>query len=101
MSLQTVPIAEVAPEDRYDVTKVNVLTGKLFIFYHNNLAQLILTHWLGVYNVTFYVGFMEKANINNNEMIDKLCILEKKLNPMNSNRIVEDIYKCSRVSTHM
>ena len=27
LSLQTVPIAEVATEDRYDVTKVNGLTG--------------------------------------------------------------------------
>ena len=51
--------------------------------------------------MTFYVGFMEKVNVNNNEMIDKLCILEKRLDPMNSNRIVDDIYKCSRVSTHM
>ena len=51
--------------------------------------------------MTFYVGFMEKVNIDNNEMIDKICIFEKKLDPMNLNRIVDDIYKCSRVSTHM
>ena len=41
MSLQTVPIAEVALEDRYDVTKVNGLTGKSFIFYHNNIEYRI------------------------------------------------------------
>ena len=41
LSLQTVPIAEVALEDRYDVTKVNGLTGKSFIFYHNNIEYRI------------------------------------------------------------
>ena len=41
MSLQTVPIAEVALEDRYDVTKVNGLTGKSFISYHNDVGRRI------------------------------------------------------------
>ncbi|KAI5120334.1 hypothetical protein M0805_000394 [Coniferiporia weirii] len=81
LSVRTLPIARVAQEDRYQVTKVRSLQG--------------------FYGVTYCLGFRDDFEVKANEVIHHICALETQLNPEGHNNMVKEIKEAARTCTHI
>ncbi|KAE9408952.1 potassium transporter [Gymnopus androsaceus JB14] len=80
LSVSTLPIARVAPEDRYDVVKTRSLEG--------------------CYGVTYHIGFREHFDVKIDELIESLCNMEMQCDPKNCDRTIANIRKVSSNATH-
>ncbi|KAJ3818862.1 potassium transporter [Lentinula raphanica] len=81
LSVSMLPIARVAPEDRYTVVKTRSLDG--------------------CYAVTYNIGFREHFDVNINELVEVLCNLEMQYDPKNCERTIAKIKAVSSHATHI
>ncbi|KAF9468639.1 potassium transporter [Collybia nuda] len=81
LSVCIAPMARVPVKDRYVVSKVRTIEG--------------------FYGVTYYIGFRDDFNVQVNDLIEKICDIEKQVNPNGSSTIVEEIRSISQTATHI
>ncbi|KAH9480360.1 High affinity potassium transporter [Psilocybe cubensis] len=81
LSVCVVPTARVPKEERYVVTKVRTIEG--------------------FYGVTYYIGFRDDFDVKINDLTDKICDLERRLNPAVSDTLLQEIRTVSRTATHV
>jgi len=80
LAVRTLPVARVAAEDRYAVTKVRSIQG--------------------FYGVTYYLGFSDDFDVKMNEVIDHICALETAPDPRSA-QVVEEIRRVTASYTHI
>ncbi|KAJ4491170.1 potassium transporter [Lentinula edodes] len=81
LSVSMLPIARVAPDDRYVVVKTRSLEG--------------------CYGVTYNVGFREHFDVNVDELVESLCNLEMQYDPKGCERTIAKIKAVSSRATHI
>ncbi|PPQ85166.1 hypothetical protein CVT25_004173 [Psilocybe cyanescens] len=81
LSVCIVPTARVPTEERYVVTKVRTIEG--------------------FYGVTYYIGFRDDFDVKIDDLTDKICNLERQLNPAISEALIQEIRSVSRATTHV
>ncbi|KIK69708.1 hypothetical protein GYMLUDRAFT_34109 [Collybiopsis luxurians FD-317 M1] len=81
LSVQMLPIARVAPKDRFVIVKTRSLEG--------------------CYGVTYNIGFREHFDVNIDELVESLCELEMQYDPKNCEKIVANIKAVSTSATHI
>ncbi|KLO05737.1 potassium transporter [Schizopora paradoxa] len=81
LSVHVIPIARVAIEDRYQVTKVRSVPG--------------------FYGVTYCLGFRDDFEVKVDEVIRRICELEMNSNPGGYQKVVHRIKEAAQVSTHI
>ncbi|KAJ3506567.1 hypothetical protein NLJ89_g6796 [Agrocybe chaxingu] len=81
LSVCVVPMARVSAEDRYVVAKVRTIDG--------------------FYGVTYYIGFRDKFDVQIQDLIEKICDVERQLNPRISESVLEEIRTVSKTATHI
>lgn len=84
LSICTLPIPRVSPEERYTVTKVRTVEG--------------------FYGVTYYLGFRDHHDVQVNHVIEQICTLESTIggrDPVALKALLDTIRDVSQVATHI
>ncbi|TFK33003.1 potassium transporter [Crucibulum laeve] len=80
LSVCVVPIPRVPIEERYVVNKVRTIEG--------------------FYGVTYYIGFRDDFDVQVGELIERICSVERQMNPK-ANAIIEEIRAVAQTATHI
>ncbi|KAF9013196.1 potassium transporter [Cyathus striatus] len=80
LSVSIVPIARVPPENRYAVNKVRSIDG--------------------LYGVTYYIGFRDDFNVQVDELVEKICTVERQCNPR-AEAAIREIKAAVQSATHI
>jgi len=81
LSVCIVPLPRIPLEERYIVTKVRTVQG--------------------FYGVTYYIGFRDDFDVRAEDLVEKICITERQLNPQVSETILEEIRSVAQRTTHI
>jgi len=81
LSTRVIPIARVAVEERYQVTKVRTVPG--------------------FYGVTYCLGFRDDFEVNIDEVIRQICELEMNASPAGYPKTIQRIKDAAQISTHI
>ncbi|KAI0923360.1 hypothetical protein AcW1_006344 [Taiwanofungus camphoratus] len=81
LSVRVLHVARIAPEERYAVTKVRTIQG--------------------FYGVTYYLGFRDDFDVKIDEVIDRICSLEARVDPRQSSPTIDEIRDAATNHTHI
>ncbi|KDR82452.1 hypothetical protein GALMADRAFT_237778 [Galerina marginata CBS 339.88] len=81
LSVCIVPAARVPVDERYVVSKVRTVEG--------------------FYGVTYYIGFRDNFDVEIDDLIAKICTLERQLNPSVPESFLQQIRSVSKTATHI
>jgi KUP system potassium uptake protein len=81
LSVCIVPLPRVPPAERYVVTKVRTVEG--------------------FYGATYYIGFRDDFDVKGEELVEKICALERQLNPRVSEALLQEIRSVAESTTHI
>ncbi|KAK7685797.1 hypothetical protein QCA50_011143 [Cerrena zonata] len=81
LSARVLPIARVAPEDRYIVSRVRTLQG--------------------FYGVTYHLGFRDHFDVKVEDIVDRICVLEAQSDPKGAASITAEIREVAKSWTHI
>jgi KUP system potassium uptake protein len=81
LSVCIVPLPNVPPEERYIVTKVRTVEG--------------------FYGATYYIGFRDDFDVKSEDLVERICAVERQLNPGVSEALVQGIRSAAETTTHI
>ncbi|KAF9046080.1 potassium transporter [Panaeolus papilionaceus] len=81
LSVSLVSTPHVHAEDRYVVTKVRTIDG--------------------FYGVTYYIGFRDDFDVKSADLIEKICTIERQMNPRIPESQIREIRALGQTATHI
>jgi len=81
LSVCIVPLPSVPPEERYIVTKVRTVEG--------------------FYGATYYIGFRDNFDVKSEDLVERICAVERQLNPAVSEALIQEIRSAAETTTHI
>ncbi|KAF8799021.1 potassium transporter, partial [Phlegmacium glaucopus] len=81
LSVCIVPFPRVPVDERYVVTKVRTVEG--------------------FYGATYYIGFRDEFDVKSEDLTEKICAIERQLNPQVSETLLEEIRAAGQMTTHI
>ncbi|KAL4246797.1 Potassium transporter [Abortiporus biennis] len=81
LSARVLPTARIPADERYIVSKVRTIQG--------------------FYGVTYHLGFRDDFDVKVEEIIEQICALEKRADPVDSAELIQEIKEVAQSSTHI
>jgi KUP system potassium uptake protein len=101
LSVRILPMARVAPEERYVVNKVNAVQGA--VLRYSNITRSLTSIFiaLGFYSASYYLGFRDDFDVQIEALVDRICALETRHDPAGSGELVASIRRWATTATHI